>query len=89
MADESLNNDDAPYVYLSKNDINILHDMALQAAGDHPSYREGYLDAYNRAKALQRLVKQEVTPKWCTCKNRDWDGDYTNPTCKNCGGTFD
>lgn len=46
-----------------------------------------YLNLIN--KPVETTNEQPKTNEWCTCDNRQWNGDYTSPTCKNCEGIFD
>ncbi len=80
-------------IQMSQQMAEDLHKEALNAGKDNdPSYREGYLDCYNHIKSRSIVVPEigvEVKPAWCNCNNREWDGEYNPPTCKNCGGEFD
>lgn len=40
-----------PFVYLTQEDVEILHEMALKAKKPSPAYRKGYLDGYNHTKS--------------------------------------
>ncbi len=68
-------------IIMNTETANTLYHEALQAKGEHPSYREGYLDAYNKVKTLTIIQEPKV---YCCAKEQINKPDgYVDCDCHN------